>query len=112
MTAIVPMYHQLTRHGEGEQRLPSSDLFFSRHARNRMRRYRQTLELTENDVAAALDRPEVILPSIRGRSNAWKNFGDFWLRVTFIEQAHRRVVVIVTVKRQGPSEEADDEDDV
>lgn len=67
----------------------------SRHARNQIRYWR----LTDDDVIGALDAPDAVTPSIKGRSNAWKQTDDYLLKVTFIEE--RDALVVVTVGLPG-----------
>ncbi len=73
-------------------------LRFSRHARNRMRLWK----IAEADVRMALEKPEDVTPSYRGRKNAWKQFGKSWLRVTYAEEAKATVVVTVTPMDRKP----------
>ena len=80
-------------------------LRFTRHARNRMRRYAVTAE----DVETVLLQPLLLMSTEKGRTNAWcsptealREGGYAWLRVTFIEEAGRTVVITVTPRRRGP----------
>lgn len=73
-------------------------IHFSRHSRNRMRFWR----VTQNDVIAVLNDPDQVTPSRKGRQNAWKRTVKQWMRVTYISEGARTVVVTVTIKPRGP----------
>ena len=72
---------------------------FTRHARNRLRLWR----LDEADVIVALEQPDRVTPSDRGRLNAWKRSAERWLRVTYTVEDSGRVVITVTPRRRGPA---------
>ena len=67
-------------------------LFFSRHARGRLRLY----NISGEDVAFILDKPDREAPTIRGRRNAFRQVNGEWLRVTYTEEERRLVIVTVT----------------
>ena len=70
-------------------------IYYTRHARNRMRLYGVEREAVE----AALTQPALRQPSERGKEHAWKTVGaGIVLRVTFVEEAARYVVITVTPK--------------
>lgn len=73
-------------------------LHFVRHARNRLRYWK----LSHEEIEKALSEPDKITPSRSGRSNAWKLVDAGWLRVTFIDEVDRRVIITVTVRDKGP----------
>lgn len=77
------------------ERLP---IYLTLHARNRLRFWR----LTEGDVKGVLDDPSYLTRSERGRLNAWKESERGWIRVGFIDEVNRRVIITVTVRRSGP----------
>jgi len=73
------------------------EVFFTRHARNRMRLY----EIAEEDVRTALADPAEVTVGAFGRQHAWKRRAQgSWLRVTFKDEGIRRVVITVTPKRE------------
>ena len=75
------------------------EVYFTRHARNRMRLY----EITEEDVRAALADPEQVTAGAFERQHAWKRRAQgSWVRVTFKDEGIRRVVITVTPKRESP----------
>lgn len=75
------------------------EVYLTRHARNRMRLY----EIGEEAVGEALRKPDDIIMGEFGRRHAWKRgVGNVWLRVTFVDEGARRVVITVTPKRHGP----------
>lgn len=75
-----------------------SQLYFVRHARNRLRYWK----LTRSDVEHALSEPDRVTPSKSGRFNAWKRTEYGWLRITYIDEVDRRVIITVTVRDKGP----------
>lgn len=76
---------------------------FRRHAKNRLRWLRTEPEaVTEDDVIETLRHPDVVTPTIEGRSNAWRYLGPRWLRVTHIVEGDVTVIISVMVKRAGP----------
>ncbi|OGL16750.1 MAG: hypothetical protein A3K12_04085 [Candidatus Rokubacteria bacterium RIFCSPLOWO2_12_FULL_71_19] len=72
---------------------------FTRHARNRMRRYRIGDALAEDAVRSA-DWEE---PTVSGRLNCWKRVAERFLRVTVREEPERIVVISAVFKRQPPA---------
>ncbi len=68
-----------------------------RHARRRMRLYRIPVE----QVAAAVQTPDWVAPSTKGRYNAYKRFPKWSLRVTYRAFTERIEVVTVTLRRKG-----------
>ena len=84
------------RQGWGEQRDPRvKPIYFSRHARRRLRRH----GIAQEQVEAALRAPDSTEPSVKGRTNALKSIGGRVLRVTFLEEPERIIVVTVTPRR-------------
>jgi len=56
--------------------------------------------ISEEEVTSTLAEPENIEPSIKGRKNALKRIGHKWVKVTFIEERGRIIVVTVLDKNQ------------
>ena len=75
--------------------------WFSRHAKNRMRRDKVAPEAVEDCVTA----PDLVKASISGRMNYWKRFGTAYLRVTIAEDPDQLAVVSVVVKGKTPDED-------
>ena len=73
-------------------------LYFTRHARNKMRLY----GITEEQVAIILQAPDHLMNGGEQRWNAWRQMGTRWLSVTYTDEAARRVVITVTPRRRGP----------
>ena len=71
-------------------------IYFSRHARRRMRRY----EISEEVIRSVLANPDHVGPTIKGRTNAIKREGTMIIRVTYKDEPHRLVVVTVTPRRK------------
>ena len=67
-------------------------VYFSHHAISRMRLY----DIKQEWVVLTIYEPEKIIPSIKGRYNAFRRSGDKILRVTYSEEALRYVVITVT----------------
>jgi hypothetical protein len=59
-------------------------------------------KLSHEDIERALLDPDRITPSQSGRSNAWKLLDSNWLRITFIDELDKRVIITVTVRDKGP----------
>jgi len=75
------------------------EVYITRHARNRMRRY----HVAEESVRAAVADPELLTPGTFESEHAWRRVGeDRWLRVTFKNEGTRCVVITVTPKRKLP----------
>ncbi|MBI4715602.1 MAG: DUF4258 domain-containing protein [Nitrospirae bacterium] len=67
------------------------NIYLSRHARRQMK----WRDVSEAEVEEVMRRPEVTEDSVKGRKNAFKHLGGKWLKVTFIEEPDRIVVVTV-----------------
>jgi len=72
-------------------------IVISRHAKNRMRWRR----IAENEIEAAIRKPEFIEPSVEGRLNAWIETAGIFLRVTYTENADNIIVITAVKKRKG-----------
>ena len=79
-------------------------LYFIRHARNRLRQQLKRFRVDEVDVRTVLDAPQFDEPDERhaGRRNAWGKRGSLWIRVTYVREPQRTVVITLTVRRKGP----------
>lgn len=73
---------------------------FSRHAKNRMRHNEP--KIAEAEVIAVVEKPDKTTPSEEGRTNAWKQRENDWLRVTYIVEQGATTIVTVTVTPRGP----------
>ena len=67
---------------------------YDRHAKRRMKER----EVTEEETEMAINNPDYIEPSIKGRKNAYKFIGSRFLRVTFKEEIEN-ILVIESVAR-------------
>lgn len=72
------------------------DIHFSRHAKKQMR----WRNISEEEVISTLTDPEHIEPSIQGRKNALKRIAQKWVKVTFIEEQGKIIVVTALDKKQ------------
>lgn len=62
-----------------------------------MRRF----EVESVEVLAAIQDPDHVTESIKGRKNAWKKRAGDWLRVTYFQEDNgKTVVVTVSIKRK------------
>ena len=73
---------------------------FSRHVKNRMRKFR----LTQKDVEQAVNTPDVVEDEIKGRKNAWKRHYDCYIKVTYIIEESNTIIITATLKEQCPKE--------
>ncbi|MDO8491291.1 MAG: DUF4258 domain-containing protein [Dehalococcoidia bacterium] len=71
-------------------------VYLSRHAKRRMRLHDISIE----QVTQTLEQPEKVVPSIKGRYNAYRRIGERFLRLTYREEEERFVVVSVTPRKR------------
>ena len=71
-------------------------LYLSRHARRRMRLY----GISSQEVESTIVSPDLVEPTRRSRLNAIKSVSDRIVRVTYVEEADRIVVITVTPRRR------------
>ena len=71
-------------------------IILSRHARRRMNLYNITFE----QIAQTLGIPDRVEPTIKKRYNAYKKIGDRYLRVTYLEEEKRYLVVSTTPRKR------------
>lgn len=69
---------------------------YDRHAKRRMKER----EITEEEAEIAINNPDYIEPSIKGRKNAYKFIGSRFLRVTFKEEPENILVITVTIRKK------------
>ena len=72
----------------------SSSIRYDRHARRRMR----WRGISETEVEDTILDPDRVEPSIRGRTNAYKQIGDRQIRATFVE-TEDGILIITVVDR-------------
>ena len=70
------------------------EVIFSRHAKKQMK----WRDITEDEVKSTLANFDKIEDSIKGRKNAFKQFPTRLIKVTFIEEGGK-IVVITTMVR-------------
>ncbi|MBI3814784.1 MAG: hypothetical protein HY279_10035 [Nitrospinae bacterium] len=56
--------------------------------------------VTEEEAGIAINEPEYMEPSIKGRKNAYKFINGRFLRVTFKEEYDHILVITVTVRKK------------
>lgn len=69
-------------------------LIFSRHAKRQMK-WRM---ITEDDVKLAINSPDRIEDTIRGRKNVYKMLEDRTLKITYTQEDQDLVVITAMVK--------------
>ena len=69
-------------------------LFYTRHARNRMRLYR----ITRNEVELALEDPDFLELDADNHLNATKVIASRIIRVTYVEEESQTVIITVMPK--------------
>ncbi|MDE2787745.1 MAG: DUF4258 domain-containing protein [Chloroflexota bacterium] len=74
----------------------SNPIRYDRHARRRMR----WRGISETEVEDTVLDPDRVEPSIRGRTNAYKQIGDRQIRVTFVE-TENGILIITVVDRSN-----------
>ncbi|MBI4363101.1 MAG: DUF4258 domain-containing protein [Euryarchaeota archaeon] len=67
------------------------EVIFSRHARRRMRRYR----VSEEKVRDILTKPQSVVSGHQDRKIAQSSLNHYILRVVYVEEEARRIVVTV-----------------
>ena len=73
-------------------------IYLSRHAKNRMRKFK----IEEEEVNRAIEAPDFTIPGIKERQNAWKKKDNRYIRVTYLKESDKIVVVTVTLKDKPP----------
>ena len=68
---------------------------YTRHAISRMRQHL----ISEESVVLTIGEPDQLLPSIKNRYNALKRMANKIIRVTFIEEVDRILVITVSPRK-------------
>ena len=69
--------------------------------KNRMRWH----SISEADVKLCLANPERVETESLGKINAWRKFGDKFLRVTYRKESKRLVIITAVMKRRASYED-------
>ncbi|OHB94748.1 MAG: hypothetical protein A3G17_01640 [Planctomycetes bacterium RIFCSPLOWO2_12_FULL_50_35] len=72
------------------------EIYFSRHAKRQMK----WRKIAEGEVKNTILYPEKIEDSIKGRRNAFKHIGQKWLKVTFVQENDKIIVVTAIDKNK------------
>ena len=71
-------------------------IVFDRHAKRRMKER----GVTEEEAEFALEHPDAVEPSMKGRLNSYKFVNGRYLRITWKEQADSRLVITATIRKK------------
>ena len=71
-------------------------IYLSRHATRRMRLY----DIHLRHVTKTLQEPDEVVPSMKNRYNAYEKVGGRVLRVTYVEEEQRYIVISVTPRKR------------
>ena len=71
-------------------------IHFTRHAKNRMR----WRGISEADIKLCLANPEQVKTGSLGKIDAWRKFGDKFLRVTYRRESKGLVIITAVMKRR------------
>jgi hypothetical protein len=71
-------------------------IVYDRHARRRMK----DRAVTEEEAESAIAGPDSLLPSVKGRMNAFKYLNGRYLRITFKEEKEQFLVITVTIRKR------------
>jgi hypothetical protein len=77
--------------------MDGSRIRFDRHAKRRMRWRR----ISEEEVSLAIENPDRIEESIRGRTNVYKLIGERYIKVTYKEFSDQTLVISAVDKGKG-----------
>jgi hypothetical protein len=78
-----------------------SKLRFDRHARRRMKWRR----ITEEEVYSAVENPDKVEQSIRGRTNVYKLIGQRYIKVTYKQVSDQTLIISAVDKGTGGQNE-------
>jgi hypothetical protein len=71
-------------------------IVYDRHAKKRMK----DRSVSEDEAQFALDSPDSVLPSVKGRMNTFKYLNGRYLRITWKDEAGKRLVITVTIRKK------------
>ncbi|HHT9131569.1 MAG TPA: DUF4258 domain-containing protein [Candidatus Tripitaka californicus] len=72
------------------------EIYLSRHARRQMK----WRKISEEEIKDTVLHPEEIEDSIKGRKNAFKRVGQKWLKVTFVKENDKIIIITVIDKNK------------
>lgn len=72
------------------------EIYLSRHARRQMK----WRKISEEEIKDTVLHPEKIEDSIKDRKNAFKHVGQKWLKVTFVKENDKIIVITVIDKNK------------
>ena len=65
------------------------EIYFSRHAKRQMK----WRKISEEEVKNTVLYPETIEGSLKNRKNGFKHIGNKWLKVTFVREDNKIIIV-------------------
>ncbi len=65
------------------------EIYFSRHAKRQMK----WRKISEEEVKNTVLYPETIEESVKNRKNVFKHIGNKWLKVTFVREDNKIIIV-------------------
>ncbi len=72
------------------------EIIFTRHAKRRMK----WREIRESEIKETINSPDRVETALFGRKNAYKNIGDKLLKVTYVEESSKIVIISVVDKNR------------
>ncbi len=71
-------------------------IVFDRHAKRRMKER----GVAEEEAEFTLEHPDAVEPSVKGRLNSYKFVNGRFLRITWKEEADRRLVITAAIRKK------------
>lgn len=71
------------------------EITFSRHAKRQMK----WRKITENEVKSAINDPDMLVKTIKGRKNAFKIIGGRYLKITY--KLEDGILTVITAMVKG-----------
>jgi hypothetical protein len=69
-------------------------------------------KIDKDDIIKTIRFPDILQPSVKNRINAWVKKEHRYIRVTYLKEDGRIIVVTVTLKEKGPGGDISNENPV
>lgn len=69
-------------------------------------------KIDKDDILKTIQFPDILQPSVKNRTNAWVKKEHKYIRVTYLKENGRIIVVTVTLKEKGPGGDISNENPV